>query len=385
MVLPPLVLALLIPSAGKAPRQRPVSPGIDLPDDASVTDRLKAAILTADDDALTSLLDAEPAPDLQAETDDESALVKAGELPPGNALMTAVLASNTKAIARLLEHGADGSTGGAAHEMKPAETAAFRADPYALAALHKGGVDVTTHGPHGFSSLHLAARSQRPQGKVPQAIGLLVNHTAGPGMDVDTRAVAPDPEWAATWAAEDSEEGGEEAAVEGATALMSAASAKLREPAVRALLQHGAEVGAVDAAGRSALHYAVNPHGVDEIVALLLEHGADPNLADHDGHTPLAMSADKSFTEGVSVPHATSRSRRPSMQQRLDTRLSPAQVPRPEDLTEAQRVSFAMGVKLKVEKKFASLDALRPKKKKKTKSSKKTKKKKKPSEEKEDL
>ena len=83
VVLPPLVLALLIPSAGKAPRQRPVSPGIDLPDDASVTDRLKAAILTADDDALTSLLDAEPAPDLQAETDDESALVKAGELPPG--------------------------------------------------------------------------------------------------------------------------------------------------------------------------------------------------------------------------------------------------------------------------------------------------------------
>ena len=73
------------------------------------------------------------------------------------------------------------------------------------------------------------------------------------------------------------------------------------------------------------------------------------------------------------------------MQQRLDTRLSLAQVPRPEDLTEAQRVSFAMGVKLKVEKKFASLDALRPKKKKKTKSSKKTKKKKKPSEQKEDL
>ena len=52
----------------------------------------------------------------------------------------------------------------------------------------------------------------------------------------------------------------------------------------------------------------------------------------------------------------------------------------------AKSCSFARdGVKLKVEKKFASLDALRPKKKKKTKSSKKTKKKKKPSEEKEDL
>ena len=46
----------------------------------------------------------------------------------------------------------------------------------------------------------------------------------------------------------------------------------------------------------------------------------------------------------------------------FDTRFTLAQVPRPEDLTEAQRVSFAMGVKLKVEKKFASLDALRKKK-----------------------
>ena len=74
------------------------------------------------------------------------------------------------------------------------------------------------------------------------------------------------------------------------------------------------------------------------------------------------------------------------MQQRLDTRLSLAQVPRPEDLTEAQRVSFAMGVKLKVEKKFASLDALRPAKKKKKKKNSKTRKKKKElSEEKEDL
>ena len=48
-------------------------------------------------------------------------------------------------------------------------------------------------------------------------------------------------------------------------------------------------------------------------------------------------------------------------------------------------MSFAMGVKLKVEKKFASLDALRPAKKKKKKNSKTRKKKKELSEEKEDL
>ena len=40
------------------------------------------------------------------------------------------------------------------HHMLPSETAAFRADPYALAALHKGGVDVTQHGPHGFGVCH---------------------------------------------------------------------------------------------------------------------------------------------------------------------------------------------------------------------------------------
>ncbi len=37
-------------------------------------------------------------------------------------------------------------------------------------------------------------------------------------------------------------------------------------------------------------------------------------------------------------------------------------VPRPEELSEAQRVTVAMGVPLKVEKRFHSLEKLRPQK-----------------------
>ena len=35
------------------------------------------------------------------------------------------------------------------------------------------------------ATLHLAARSARPQGSPVQAVGFLVNHTAGPNVHVD--------------------------------------------------------------------------------------------------------------------------------------------------------------------------------------------------------
>ena len=110
---------------------------------------------------VAELLGASPPPDLAADTGHDSEAVREGYLPPGTPLMAAVFASNTKAIGALLGAGADGSSGGPSHHMVPAETAAYRADPYALAALHKGGVDVTLRGPHGFcnSSLSLSLSS----------------------------------------------------------------------------------------------------------------------------------------------------------------------------------------------------------------------------------
>lgn len=90
--------------------------------------------------------------------------------------------------------------------------------------------------------------------------------------------------------------------------------------------------------------------GSDVLVKLLLEAGGDPNAADHDGVTPLTMATDKRYTEHE---------------------------PRPEDLTEAQRVTVAMGVPLKVEKHFESLEELQPKRKSHKKQKKQNKKKKK--------
>jgi truncated hemoglobin YjbI len=54
---------------------------------------------------------------------------------------------------------------------------------------------------------------------------------------------------------------------------------------VQALLQFGATIDALDAAGQTALRRAVNCRQL-EIVRLLVRHGADPSLADRRGVTP---------------------------------------------------------------------------------------------------
>ncbi len=54
-----------------------------------------------------------------------------------------------------------------------------------------------------------------------------------------------------------------------------------------ALLAHGANVDAVDARGRTALHCALENSNAD-CVDLLLEHGASVHVQDGNGHTPMA-------------------------------------------------------------------------------------------------
>ena len=157
-----VVATLLVASVGSKRSKRPQQPKaapIPLPDDAPIEDRLKAAILTQDNDAVAELLGTSPPPDLAADTGNDSEAVRDGYLPPGTPLMAAIFASNTKAIGALLAAGADGNSGGPSHHMLPSETAAFRADPYALAALHKAGVDVTQRGPHGFCARPIIADS----------------------------------------------------------------------------------------------------------------------------------------------------------------------------------------------------------------------------------
>ncbi len=55
------------------------------------------------------------------------------------------------------------------------------------------------------------------------------------------------------------------------------------------LLDHGADVNARDADGRTALHFAVNRRDLD-LIRLLLDAKADPDAKDSAGETPLALA-----------------------------------------------------------------------------------------------
>lgn len=79
----------------------------------------------------------------------------------------------------------------------------------------------------------------------------------------------------------------------GRTPLMSAADSLVGEniPAVKLLLDRGADIKRMNEYGWTALTYAVN-HRNPAIAKLLLERGADPNHRDKAGVTPLMVCAD---------------------------------------------------------------------------------------------
>eukprot|EP01047_Picozoa_sp_COSAG01_P040230 COSAG01_NODE_3371_length_6179_cov_1.762336_6_plen_202_part_00 len=152
--------------------------------------------------------------------------VRAGFFPQGTAMMCAVLSSNVAAIRLLLGRGADSATSGIPNAMPPVETAAFRADTKVLAAFHAAGMEVTGHGPHGFSTLHLAAKSLREQGNAAKSVKFLVKKV---GMAVDTRAQSPAPNW--------THSNDDVAATSGQTPLMTAVGSSTLLKSVEALLK----------------------------------------------------------------------------------------------------------------------------------------------------
>ena len=70
------------------------------------------------------------------------------------------------------------------------------------------------------------------------------------------------------------------------------------KPAVKLLLEKGADVAAADGSGWTPLHGASN-NGHVEVFQQLLEKGADVNSKDSDGQTPLHWASDNGHVEVV--------------------------------------------------------------------------------------
>lgn len=65
---------------------------------------------------------------------------------------------------------------------------------------------------------------------------------------------------------------------------------------LKLLVEHGADVKAVDGSGKSALHSAIG-----ECAGFLIEHGAEVNLRDADGKTPLHVAVGQETTDTMKV------------------------------------------------------------------------------------
>ena|SRR6266581_9685588 len=65
---------------------------------------------------------------------------------------------------------------------------------------------------------------------------------------------------------------------------------------MRCLLEHGADIDALDNDHVTPLHLA-SRHGCVEGARLLLEHGANVHLEDNTGRTPFQVASEEGLTE----------------------------------------------------------------------------------------
>ena len=70
----------------------------------------------------------------------------------------------------------------------------------------------------------------------------------------------------------------------------------LPQPAIRILLDHGAEVNARETDSGATPLYDAASMGREDVVSLLLARGADPNVPNKSGHGALRAASGNGFT-----------------------------------------------------------------------------------------
>lgn len=102
-----------------------------------------------------------------------------------------------------------------------------------------------------------------------------------------------------------------------------------RSQTIRHLLYEGVPVNAVDAIGRTALHYAA-VSGVENVIDILIAHGANANAIDAYGHSPLSGAVLRQNLSIVEKLRAAGSS--PKVDAPLTHAAFPARAPQPRPL-----------------------------------------------------
>jgi ankyrin repeat protein len=183
-------------------------------------------------------------------------------------LLDAASRGHARVVSMLLENGAApdltdkyGST--------PVLFAASRGSAEVTLLLLKHGANVTILNQNGLSPL-LAAMARGHY-----TIASLILEHSRPGPDVNVRH--PDEQW---------------------TPLLRATEKGLFELATVLITQHKADVSAANDSGWSPLHYATKSGEID-LACLLLDHGADINAIDSMGDSPLNVAKDDSMVSAL--------------------------------------------------------------------------------------
>lgn len=214
-----------------------------------------------------------------------------------NALYIAAEGNRLRAVEMLLDHGADPTMLGPRPDFIPLHVAIYRQRRDIVDLMLSRGFSPNVRNGKGETLLHKMVRGRASGSQfdyaVAQGVGLNLKDSMG---NTPLRlAVHLGPRHSGTdgWdIVENAIKLGADVNIandNGVTPLLSAMK-RLRDGyIVKFLLDHGADVNAVDHAGRGAFHYGIsNPYGAfREYFKLLVDRGVDINLRDEDGCTPL--------------------------------------------------------------------------------------------------